>query len=264
MTERFADPEERARQSAAIKAQFKNPERRAKRSATSKAMWSDPERRARMSASAQAMWSDPEHREKLRAIHQDPQYRVQQSEAIRVKWENPDYRLKQIAAATGRKYTPEARAKMSANAANRKPTWNPAIERIVEDDFIRYGLRKGVDFIPQAYLHSPADYPEEFSCRSDFLIIKLRKRIECNGKFHHADSRYYPDPEKWTAIQRHTVKCYTRKVRLYEHLGEQLIELWSPEDDRREELLIWPLVAELACLDFDFDALEADLVGDAR
>jgi len=164
--------------------------------------------------------------------------------------------------ASGNGFSPEARARMSVSACRRRPTWRPRIEAVVEEELLRYE----VPFTPQAVLRSPVNYDEGgFAVRPDFLVRigEVLLAIELNGTFFHADRRRFPDRDHLTKTQERNLVRYERKLRLYQHLGIQIRELWELENDCFLELLVFPLVAELCCLDEDFDALEATLVGGA-
>lgn len=73
----MADPEARARLSAAVSAAMADPEIRARHAAS----MADPEVRARISARTRATWANPDFRERFATARADPQYKARIREA---------------------------------------------------------------------------------------------------------------------------------------------------------------------------------------
>jgi len=84
-TQRWQDPEYRAKVSADMKKRWQDPEYRAKMNAAIKKRGQDPEYRAKMSAAANNHGPDAEHRAKISA-------------AVKKRWQDPEYRAKMKAA----------------------------------------------------------------------------------------------------------------------------------------------------------------------
>lgn len=97
VTARFADPEERARQSQRTAGFYAaNPGAGREHGNHIKTLWADPLNHERFSRAVTAHWDDPQHR-------------ARQSEAAKQQWSDPDGRAKLMAAAK-EKWTPELRA----------------------------------------------------------------------------------------------------------------------------------------------------------
>ena len=80
---RWDDPEYKARQAAAIKAGQASPEARAKREVAARTVWADPEYKARQSAASKTVWADPEFKAKMKIARADPEYRARQSATMK-------------------------------------------------------------------------------------------------------------------------------------------------------------------------------------
>jgi ribosomal protein L40E len=94
MSAKNLDPEFRARQAEAMRANWQDPEFRARQAEAVRANWQDPEFRARHAEATRGMlaerWQDPEFRarldEAMRANWQDPEFRARQAEATRARF----------------------------------------------------------------------------------------------------------------------------------------------------------------------------------
>jgi endogenous inhibitor of DNA gyrase (YacG/DUF329 family)/G:T-mismatch repair DNA endonuclease (very short patch repair protein) len=202
----------------------------------------------------------------------DPEWRASVSTSITVMMADPERRAKQSAATT-KHYTnnPVARAKasiaQSKRLANNRKFRSP-IESTVEAFLVELGLVKGIDFFINKHFRSkdPSYVNGCFGMNVDFWIPALNLIIECNGTYWHLDPRIYdrsgtdPQLKSMTATQRADVRRYERKVRYLRSRGIRVLELWEQENPFAEEL-VWNIVAEVACLDEDWDSLEAVLVG---
>lgn len=96
----WADPERRARMTAAIRA-AQTPERRARRAHLSAEMMADPERRAHLARVLGEHWGDPERRAhesaRKRELMADPKRRAQCAEAAKQQHADPAFRARYLA-----------------------------------------------------------------------------------------------------------------------------------------------------------------------
>lgn len=97
----WADPEFRARRSAATKALHADPIWKARRAAAIREGLGTEAAKAKRSALAKAMWADPEFKAKMaaskRANWKDPTYRLTQSASREASWADPESRARRLA-----------------------------------------------------------------------------------------------------------------------------------------------------------------------
>lgn len=237
------------------KERWKDSDRRERANAALKKLWNDSERLNRASIQAKIRWEKPGYREKLSADSKErcasPEWFAHRSQLSKAMWEDPEHQAKMEAIQKSPEFknkwraaidSPETRAKQSIAAAKRKPTWHSRGELIVDEILTRWDY----NYVPQKFIGSPEDYSEGyFGCRVDHYLELpngIQVAIECNGKFHHADHRLYPDPAKWTKTQKEVVAHYQRKKRLLQHLNIMLVELWELDNDLAEDIIIGSLL----------------------
>lgn len=124
----------------------------------------------------------------------------------------------------------------------RSKNFRSQIESVVEEHLTQWQF----DFVPQKRFRSPDGYPEgTFGISCDFYLPNLGLNglvVECNGSYWHSDPLRYPDRRALDQHQLKNLARYERKVRLLEHLGIELIELWERDNASFKQQVIIPLL----------------------
>lgn len=208
-TVRWADPENRRRQSEKLREVNKNPELKRRQSEAAIKRWQNPEYRAKNIKATQEAHRTPEYRACISKINKmrcaDPKVKAKMSKRQKELWRDPEYRQKTTEAIIEAHATEEYKAKIQA-------FWTPENRAIASEQSKRVAARRDMAAVAQIHWDKPGAKEEHSR--------KMRRLW--------ADPHYYEMMCEKRKMACNDPDCLAQK-------SEQMLRLWQDDDYRQKQ-----------------------------